>query len=125
MKYLDLNDVDLNKKYNLKTRGVLRGTPTYEIRVGGRNVARLYAYLIESRCSRDEDFDNWYGDYILETSSTKAIQFYYNWLTSNGFTEEEAKKFECKITALHGVLSSDIVKQILKRQSLLYGGNNT
>lgn len=121
MKFFDLKKVDLNKRYITPIRKFRNNRPQYIVQSKyGRKVI-LSAYIVETRRNREEDFDNWYGDYIIAATSEKAIQVYFNWLTSNGYTYEDAIKFECKVLHVNDFLSVDVIRQILKKQEEITG----
>lgn len=121
MKLFEFNDININKSLIVPIKRFRTNIPQYYVGSTIRDSVILSAYLVETRRNREEDFDNWYGDYIIVKSSTAAIQYYFNWLTSNGFTPEEARKFECRVYRVNNPLPVETVRQILKKQEEITG----
>ena len=54
-------------------------------------------YLVEFRRNRNEDWDNWIGDYMEAESDLDAIVLAYQWLIDNGMEPEAAETVDISV----------------------------
>ena len=45
-------------------------------------------FMVESRRSYEDIFDNYAGDYIVAETEEEAIEYYKEWLAENGVSKE-------------------------------------
>lgn len=54
-------------------------------------------FMVESRRSYEDIFDNYAGDYIVAETEEEAIEYYKEWLAENGVSKEEIDDYEYQV----------------------------
>lgn len=54
-------------------------------------------FMVESRRSYEDIFDNYAGDYIVAETEEEAIEYYKEWLAENGVSKEEIEEYEYQV----------------------------
>lgn len=57
-------------------------------------------YKVEFRRNRNEEWDNWIGDYMEAESDLDAIDLAYQWLIGNGMEAEDAETVDISVEEL-------------------------
>lgn len=54
-------------------------------------------FMVESRRSYEDIFDNYAGDYIVAETEEEAIEYYKEWLAENGVSKEEIDDYDYQV----------------------------
>lgn len=54
-------------------------------------------FMVESRRSYEDIFDNYAGDYIVAETEEEAIEYYKEWLVENGVSKEEIDDYDYQV----------------------------
>ena len=54
-------------------------------------------FMVESRRSYEDIFDNYVGDYIVAETEEEAVEYYKEWLSENGVDKQEIEEYEYQV----------------------------